>query len=81
MYTLLAPGARTLLSYVTYDQSEMPGAPWSVSQADLTETFSADRWELEFVEEAAPGQTSRFLKPNGGQLTWIRDGVAFITRK
>jgi hypothetical protein len=81
MRAAIAPGGRILLSYVIYDQSEMPGAPWAVSSADIHAAFTPEHWDVTIVEEIDPGQTSRFLKPNGGPLTSIRDGVALIVRK
>ena len=46
MAALLKPGARILLVTLTYDQAEMNGPPFSVTEEDVT-TFYADNFSIE----------------------------------
>jgi len=78
MAELLKPGVRTLLVTLTYDQTEMNGPPFSVTEADVTElysqNYSVEKLCLKEIIDDEPG-----FKERG--LTSLMETVYKLVRK
>ena len=91
MDTLLAPGARVLISALTYDQSEMSGPPHSLSVEQITELYHGlpngkERYTIEVIgnpqweTKGTPGFPS-LLKSDGGKLSQLMNISVIVNKK
>lgn len=80
MTSLLAPGARILLSFLDFDPALNRGAPYALSLAEIEKYYPDSQFEREVLFHTED-QSSRLLVKNGGHLSWAKDGLVLITKR
>ena len=77
MTEMLSPGTRTLLVTLTYDQSEMDGPPFSVSEEEVNDLYSKDYKIDKLIIKNTLDDEPRF-KERG--LTSLKESVYKLTK-
>lgn len=77
LHALLAPGGRVLLVTFVYDQTKLPGPPWSVDDATVEALFSS-RFRIEKLEERPAVAGPRFQEAG---VTELREAVFLLTAR
>lgn len=83
VHALLAPGGRILLVTFAYDQTKLPGPPWSVDDATVQALFLADsaggpRFTVEKLEERRADGGPKFKAAGADELT---ESIYLVTRR
>lgn len=77
LHALLAPGAPMLLVTLTYDQTKVPGPPWSVDDDTVRKLFSG-RFEVEKLEERQAAVSPRLAEAGAREL---KEAIFLVTRR